>query len=252
MDGIGRGDSRWNAAESYYHDNFCNNYGYTSSTGAYYQPRSYTYGMFSFTKAMLLHDPGGVLSPITFLEDVPAGTNPIDWYNAVGPESGGTDVCDGVAQALVKRQGTTGGVAGGTTGSPNPTASQNGYWEGHFYDGYQDAFETGWSIIMLRKTVFVACVENLGGGGTPSGLAPARIDLTWAGIAGAASYNVLIGTASGGPYTLIGNSTLPDYSDRSGLSNGSTYYFVLQPLNNNGGAICQSNQATITVPAKGR
>jgi hypothetical protein len=247
MDQKGRGDSRWNAAESYYHDNFCN----AVSGGTTASPRDYTYGLFSFTKSMLLHDPGGVLTPITFLEDLSGtsttGTNPIDWYNAVGSESGGTDACDGVAQVLVKRQGTSGGVAGGTPGSPNPSNPQYGYWEGHYYDAYQDAFETGWSVIMLNKTVFVACVNNLVGQGTKSGIAAARIDLTWTGIAGAASYNVLIGP-NGGTYTKIGNTTLPSYSDRSGLTNGNTYYFVLQPLNNSGTSICQSNQATVTVP----
>jgi hypothetical protein len=31
------------------------------------------------------------------------------------------------------------------------------------------------------------------------------------------------------------------------LTNGDTYYFVLQPINASG-AVCQSNQATIVVP----
>jgi len=247
MDKLGRGDSRWNAAETYYHDNFCN----ATSGGVTSSPRQYTYGMFSFTKSMLLHDPGGVLTPITFLEDEPGGTNPIDWYNQIGPESGGSAGCDGVAQVLVKRQGVTSGD-GGTVGSPNPSNPQGGFWTGHNYEYPQSQFETAWSIIMLEKTVFVSCVNNLGGAGTASGLAPARIDLTWTGISGAASYNVLIGTVSGGPYTLVGNSTLPGYSDRTGLSNGGTYYFVLQPVNNSGVSVCQSNEATIKIPAKGR
>jgi hypothetical protein len=231
-------------AETLYHDNFCN----ATSGGAGAAPRQYTYGMFSFTKSMLLHDPAGVLTPISLLEDRPAGTNPIDWYNFIGPESGGANACDGVAQTLVKRQGVTGGD-GGSVGSPNPTSPENGYWEGHYFNGGQDPFETGWSIIMLRKTVFVACVNNLVGKGTPSGLAAARIDLAWTGISGAASYDVLRGTADGGPYTKIGSSTVPGYSDRVGLLNGHTYFYVLQPLNNNGGAVCQSNQARITIPA---
>jgi len=244
MDKLGRGDGRWDKAETFYHDNFCN----ATSGGPGAAPRQYTYGLFSFTKSMLLHNPGGVLTPITLLQDRPAGTNSIDWYKAVGPESGGADACDGVAQVLVKRQGVSGGD-GGAIGSPNPTSPENGFWEGHYYSSYQDPFETGWSIIMLRKTVFVACVNNLVGRGTASGLAATRIDLSWTGISGAASYDVLRGTADGGPYTKVGNSTLPGFSDRTGLSNGTTYFYVLQPLNNNGGAVCQSNQAKIAVPA---
>lgn len=249
MDKLGRGDSRWDKAETLYHDNFCN----ATSGGAFNAPRQYTYGMFSFTKSMLLHNPGGVLIPITFLEDRPAGTNPIDWYNSVGPESGGADLCDGVAQTLVKRQGIFGGD-GGSVGSPNPTSPENGFWEGHHteFNGAQDSFETGWTIIMLRKTVFISCVTNLVGKGTPSGIAPATIHLSWTGIAGAASYDVLRGTASGGSYTKVGNSTIPVFSDTSGLTNGHTYYYVLQPINNAGGALCQSNEAKITIPAQGR
>ena len=248
MDKLGRGDSRWDEAESFYHDSFCN----AVANGPYTSPRAYTYGMFSFTKSMLLHDPGGVLTPITLLEDQPAGTNPIDWYNAVGPESGGTDACDGVAQTLVKRQGTTGGVNGGTVGSPNPSTPQNGYWSGHYVSGEQDPLETAWSIIMLRKTVFIQCVNNLGGEGYyGSGITKPRVDLSWTGISTAASYSVLRGTTTGGPYAVVGNSTIPAFEDKTaGLADGHAYYYVLQPLNDAGGAICQSNQATITIPSK--
>ena len=112
MDGIGRGDSLWDRAESYYRNGFCN----ATSSGAYYAPRAYTYGLFSFTKSMLLHNPLGVLTPITLLHSNTPGVTDIDWYNAVGPESGGPAPCDGIAQTLVKRQG--GGAPGG--GTPNP------------------------------------------------------------------------------------------------------------------------------------
>ena len=64
MDGVGRNqkyhlrvdpndpDQRWNNTETFYADNFCND----TVSGAYYSPRAYSYGMFSFTKSMLLHD----------------------------------------------------------------------------------------------------------------------------------------------------------------------------------------------------
>jgi hypothetical protein len=223
----GTPDQRWNMAETFYHDNFCN----SVSLGAYYAPRAYTYGMFSFTKAMELHSPGGVLTPITLLSDEPAGagenTAPIDWYNA---QAANGDPCDGVAQTLVSRQ------------------NADGSWFGEDYDcGPQCYFETAWSIIMLNKTVFVSCVSDLTGLGTAGGRTPARVDLTWTAEANVTSYNVLRGNANGGPYTLIGSSTTPAYSDRSGLTNGDTYYYVLQPQSN-GTTVCQSNQAVITVP----
>jgi hypothetical protein len=101
---------------------------------------------------------------------------------------------------------------------------------------------------MLQKSVFVACVNNLGGAGTPSGSAPARIDLTWTGIPTASGYEVLRGTANGGPYTEVGTTLTTAYSDRTGLTNGNTYYYVLEPLNASGVTECQSNQATVTIP----
>lgn len=252
LDGIGRttnavfldastaADQRFNNAETYYADNFCNN----TASGAYYAPRAYTYGLFSFTKSMLLHDPSGTLTPIKYLRTLTPGVftgdasdppNTIDWYAALSPANGGTDACDGVAQTLVSYQ------------------SADGHWYGHDYDqgyqGGQSPFETAWSIIMLRKTVFVSCISNLYGRGTPGhGALTPRIDLTWGAQSGASSYNVLRGTANGGPYTLIGNTASTAYSDRGGsLTNGDTYYYVVQPLE---GAteVCQSNQEPVTIP----
>jgi len=250
MDGIGRTnntafgnasnapDQRWNAAETYYADNFCNPLtgGYAN---AYYTPRLYTYGMFSFTKSMLLHNPGGTLAPIQYLRtqtpgvfttngSVPANT--IDWYAALSPANGGTDPCDGVAQTLLDRQ----------------TAA--GYWYGSNVSGAQYPFETAWSLIMLQKSVFVACVNNLQGAGTKLRTGGGRIDLTWTGIPTASGYEVLRSTQNGGPYTEISSTTNQSYSDTSGLVIGDTYYYVLQPTNGSGTALCQSNQATVVVP----
>ena len=225
MDGSGRtatgaADQRWNMAETFYRDSFC----LAPSGGASAAPRAYTYGMFSFTKAMLLHNPGGVLTPIQFLEDRPSGASPIDWYAA---QAAGGDACDGVAQTLIGLQ------------------AADGHWYGNDYYGYQYYFETAWSIIMLNKTVFVTCPQDLTGKGTKPGDGIwLRIDLTWTAIPSAASYNLLRGTASGGPYSAVGNSTQPVFTDTKALTNLNTYFYVLQPLNSGGAALgCQSNQA---------
>jgi hypothetical protein len=96
----------------------------------------------------------------------------------------------------------------------------------------------------------VTCVSDLAGVGTSgSALAPPRIDLTWTGIGNAGSYGVLRGTTSGGPYAQIGSATTTAFSDTSGLTNGSTYYYVLQPLDQNGIEICQSSEAGVPIPA---
>jgi hypothetical protein len=234
-DGSTAPDQRFNRAETYYADNFCN----STSGGAVNAPLAYTYGMFSFTKSMLLHDPGGVLTPIQFLRTQTPGVftgNQIDWYAALSPGNGGTDACDGVAQTLVGYQQTP--VYG----------VFDGHWYGHNYTSTQFPFETAWSIIMLRKTVFVSCVNNLYGRGTPgsSRIAP-RIDLSWGAQTGATSYDVKRSTSLGGTYTLIGNTASPAFSDRSGLANGSTYYYVVDPVQGST-EVCQSNQEPVAIP----
>ena len=238
-DGSTAPDQRWNDSESFYADNFCN-----GETSAYYAPKEYTYGMLSFTKSMLLHDPNGSLTPIQYLRtktpnvftgDPSVPTNTIDWYAALSPANGGTDACDGIAQTLVSYQ------------------SSDGHWYGHNYDqGYQSnqsPFETAWSIIMLKKTVFVQCVKNLAGRGNASGQGGAQVTLTWTGQANATEYNILRGTTQGGPYVQIGTSTVTSYRDANdGLIAGDTYYYVVQPVQGST-EICQSNQATVTIPA---
>ena len=266
MDGIGRtkntafGDSstdpdqRWNNAETYYADNFCN----AVANGPVNSPRNYTYGMFSFTKSMLEHDPGFALAPIQYLRtatpnvfttnsNVPKNT--INWYAAVAAPNTdvngkvGTDPCDGIAQTLVNYQ-------------LNPAAGVvDGHWYGNDYYGSQQPYETAWSIIMLNKTVFVQCINNLTGAGASSnGSIPARIDLSWSNQSNSTSYKVYRGTVSGGPYsTLVGTTTNTSISDTSGLVNGDTYYYVVDPINGSS-EVCQSNQATVKVPvpASGR
>ena len=244
MDGVGitaagAPDQRWNMAETFYHDNFCYNFN-NSNTGYLsfqYDPLYYTYGMFSFTKAMLLYAPGGVLSPIKFLEDQPSGTNPIDWYGALSPANGGTSPCDGFAQTLVSRQ------------------ASDGHWGNPSYNdenSTQADFETPWALIILKGSIVTPCITNLSGQGSPStGVAKATIHITWSAQQNAVSYNVLRSTTNQGPYTQIGTTTSTAYADTSGLVNGDTYYYVVEPVNSGGSEICQSNQATVTIP-KGR
>jgi len=244
LDQVGRGDTRWDNAETFMRDNFCNNpnaFPGNPFANAESAPLAYTYGMFSFTKAMLLHDPGGVLTPITMLQSQTSGVNPIDWY---GAQASAGAPCDGIAQSLVSRQGLNGDYP------PTPAVPTNGWWYGHSTVSNHYPFETAWSIIMLRRTVFVACVNNLYGRGIASGIGPTRVDLTWTGIANVDHYAVMRGTTSGGPYVQVGSApgTSRAFKDINGLANGSTYYYVLQPINSAGGEICQSNEAKVVIP----
>lgn len=170
MNGLGRGTTLpitggtdlWDSAETFIRDNFGN----PQSSGAGSSLKDYYYGMFSFTKAMLLHDNSGTGagdSPITLLQSlddpgtclspgVPVhspGTGggpcyaPIDWYAAQTPAFGGLDPTDGVARTIIGNQ------------------MPDGSWFGQNFTGQQNYFQTGISITMLNKTVFqpvpVAC-----------------------------------------------------------------------------------------------
>ena len=82
-----------------------------------------------------------------------------------------------------------------------------------------------------------------GGGGDPTvPAAPAgvvatagnaQVSLTWTASSGAASYHVKRSTVSGGPYTQVGAPTAAAYAD-TGLTNGTTYYYVVTALNTAG------------------
>lgn len=72
--------------------------------------------------------------------------------------------------------------------------------------------------------------------------------LTWNTVSGASSYNLKRATVSGGPYTtVVTDLTSAQYLD-SGLTNGTTYYYVVTAVNNAGEGAA-SNQANATPQA---
>lgn len=60
-----------------------------------------------------------------------------------------------------------------------------------------------------------------------------QVQLTWTASFGADSYNIKRAEVSGGPYTTLNSSTTVGYTD-TGLTNGTTYYYVVSALNNAG------------------
>jgi PKD repeat protein len=79
-----------------------------------------------------------------------------------------------------------------------------------------------------------------------------KVQLNWTHT-GAVSYNVYRGTISGGPYLGIANttSTYSLYLDTNVVA-GTTYYYVVRPAALNGNELCQSNEASVTVPTTRR
>jgi hypothetical protein len=130
MNGRGRGDARWDKAETFLRNNF-------TSTGWYYDTniKKYYYGLFSFVKAMLTHDSNndGIAEPIQFIHSSTTGPD-IDWYSA---EAAKGDPTDGVARTLVNDQ------------------QSGGAWPENPY-GASFGLQSPWAIIMLRRTLFEA------------------------------------------------------------------------------------------------
>jgi hypothetical protein len=91
-----------------------------------------------------------------------------------------------------------------------------------------------------------------GGGGTapatPSGVTAtagnAQVVLSWTASSGATSYNVKRSTTGGGPYAGIASPSAPSYTD-TGLTNGTTYYYVISAVNS-AGESANSTQASAT------
>src|SRR5215510_11585123 len=97
-------------------------------------------------------------------------------------------------------------------------------------------------------------VTSIGGGGgnppaAPTGLAAtagnAQVTLNWNASSGATSYNVKRSTTSGGPYTTIATGVTSTSFTNTGLTNGTTFFFVVSAVNA-AGESGNSNQASAT------
>lgn len=92
-----------------------------------------------------------------------------------------------------------------------------------------------------------ACIDDLVARSKDS-----KIQLSWRDT-GASSYNLYRSTVAGGPYQFIANttSTVSLYLD-TGLSNGTTYYYVGREVALNNRELCRSNEASATPTARVR
>ena len=78
-----------------------------------------------------------------------------------------------------------------------------------------------------------------------------QVDLSWSAVTGADSYAIKRSTSDGGPYTTVTGAdslTSTSYSD-SGLTNGTTYYYVVTATNADGESVASSQvSGTPTAP----
>jgi outer membrane protein assembly factor BamB len=83
---------------------------------------------------------------------------------------------------------------------------------------------------------------------TPTGLTATagntEVSLSWATSPGATSYTVGRSTTSGGPYTTVASPATNSYND-TGLTNGTTYYYVVSAVNSFG-ASANSTEVSAT------
>jgi hypothetical protein len=73
----------------------------------------------------------------------------------------------------------------------------------------------------------------------------AQVTLNWNASSGATSYNVKRSTTNGGPYTTIATGVTATSFTNTGLTNGTTFFFVVSAVNSIGES-GNSNQASAT------
>ena len=87
----------------------------------------------------------------------------------------------------------------------------------------------------------------------PTGLAATVADttatLTWNAVAGASSYILKRSLTPGGPYTTLATGLSGAAYTDAGLTNGTTYYYVVQAVNKNGTSANSNEASAKPVPA---
>lgn len=82
-------------------------------------------------------------------------------------------------------------------------------------------------------------IDTAGGGCTPplppatasaSAVSQTQINVSWPPSSGATSYSILRATTNGGPYASVGTTATPGFNN-TGLSCGTTYYYVVRASN---------------------
>jgi fibronectin type 3 domain-containing protein len=156
----------------------------------------------------------------------------------------------GATSYNVKRATVSGGpyttIASPTTTSYTDTTAVNGTTYYYVVSAVNSSGESANSS-QVSATPTAGSVPTAPTGLTatvPSGRG-GRINLSWTASTGATSYNVKQATVSGGPYTTIATGVTTTTYNNSGLTTGTTYYYVVSAVNA-AGESPNSNQASAT------
>ncbi|MDP5275783.1 glycoside hydrolase family 6 protein [Chengkuizengella axinellae] len=134
---------------------------------------------------------------------------------------------------------TDGANAGVPTGAM-PDAPLAGHW---FHEQFVMLVENAYPSILPADNTAPSA---------PNGLSAISDDgtvtLSWSNVISADTYNVKRSSDSGGPYTVIDTGlTSLSYTD-SGLTNGTTYYYVVSAVNDIGESVNSSEASAIPNP----
>jgi hypothetical protein len=113
-----------------------------------------------------------------------------------------------------------------------------------------NSFEDGGISNLMTSGTFIIGT-NLITASAPSGLGvvagSSQVTLSWESAVGATNYNVKRSLTSGGPYTTVASPAGPAYTN-TGLTNGTTYYYVVSALRPTGQS-ANSSQVSATPQA---
>jgi fibronectin type 3 domain-containing protein len=106
-------------------------------------------------------------------------------------------------------------------------------------------------VLLLSSVVFTGCGPSVPAAPTGVTATPgnAQVTIAWTAVSDAASYNIYWSTTSGaatGGAQINGvaaGAATPSYTQQ-GLANGSTYYYVVTAVDENGGESAASAQVS--------
>ena len=139
----------------------------------------------------------------------------------------------GATSYLVKRSTTSGGAYTQISAPTTNSFTDTGLTNGTTYYYVVSALSAGSESANSAQASATPTVP-LTPPATPTGLqataGSAQVSLSWTASATASSYHVKRSTTSGGPYTQVAAPATTSDTD-TGLTNGTTYYYVVSALN---------------------